>query len=37
MKEGQDNVELSGNSSLYYAITGDVIPLVDEREMHSSE
>ena len=24
MTEGEDNVELGGNSGLYYAITGDV-------------
>ena len=27
MTEGEDNVELGGNSGLYYATTGDVVPL----------
>ena len=29
MTEGEDNVELGGNSSLYYAMTGDGVPLID--------
>ena len=29
--EDEDNVELSGNSGLYYCtITGDVVPLIGE-------
>ena len=31
MTEGEDNVELGGsNSGLYYAKTGDVVPLIDK-------
>ena len=31
MTEGKDNVELGGsNSGLYYAMTGDVVPLTDK-------
>ena len=31
MTEGEDNVELHGsNSGLYYAMTGDVVPLIDK-------
>ena len=30
MTEGEDNVELGRNSGLYYAITGDVVPLIDK-------
>ena len=30
MTEGEDNVELGGNLGLYYAITGDVAPLIDK-------
>ena len=37
MTEGEDNVELSGNSGLYCAMIGDVVPLVDDQEMHLSE
>ena len=32
MTEGDDNVELSGNSGLYCAMTGGVVPLIDEQE-----
>ena len=31
MTEGEDNVELDGNSGLYCAKTGDVVPLIDRR------
>ena len=30
MTEVEDNVELSGNLGLNYAMTGDVVPLIDE-------
>ena len=30
MTEGEDNVELDGNSGLYYAMTGDAVPLIDK-------
>ena len=33
MTEGEDNVELSGNSGLYCAMAGDVVPLIDEQEV----
>ena len=35
----RDNVELLayGNSGLYNAMTGDVVPLIDKHEMHLSE
>ena len=29
--EDEDNVEVGGNSGLYYAMTGDVVPLIDNR------
>ena len=37
MTKGEDNVELSGNSGLYCAVTGDVVPLIDDQGMHLSE
>ena len=38
MTEGEDNAELSGNSGLYCAVTGDVAPLnVFERIMGSAK
>ena len=37
MTEGEDNVELIGNSGLYCAMTGDMFPLIDEQEMRLSE
>ena len=37
MTEGEDNVELSGNSGLYCATAGDAVPLVDDQEVHLSE
>ena len=30
MTEDEDNVELSGNSGLYYIITGDIVILISE-------
>ena len=30
MTEGEDNVELSGNSGLYCAIPGNIASLIDE-------
>ena len=29
MTEGEDNVELSGNSGFYCAMTGNVVPLIE--------
>ena len=37
MIEGENNVELSGNSGLRCAMAGDVVPLVDEQEVHLNE
>ena len=37
MTECEDNVEFSGNSGLYCAITGDVVPLIDGQEVQLSE
>ena len=37
MTEGEDNVELSGNSVLYCAMTGDIVPLISKQEMCLSE
>ena len=39
MTEGEDNVELCGNSGLYYAMTSNfnVVPLIDKQRMHLSE
>ena len=30
MTESEDNVELDGNSGFYYAMTGNVIPIIDK-------
>ena len=41
MTEGEDDVELSGNSDLYCAMTGDVVSLIEQeihlREEHASK